>query len=153
MILTLLFVSIVVVGLVIYIIGSCVIKRAWELDYGFSDCGDIMCGIGGVTAGVAGIAIFFSLLIIVVNQNPIHSENLRIDYEQNVAGFEATRKAIIERRDDYAKSDAITTYNIEVTKFKTKILQAQKQLNNLWINWFTPSVYGDFDANVVSYIE
>lgn len=141
MVLTIIAISILVLGIILLIVGK-------VRDY-YSD-GHLFGSISLSVLGAAGLLI--AILFAAVANNPTKYEMVKNWYGESVTSFKATQTMIGSIKDDYARSVAIRDYNDDVKTFKIKILEEQEGLKNPFINWFYCAQYATLDPNVVDYI-
>jgi len=103
----------------------------------------ILTGVGIVIGGGVAMCLNF----------PTTKQEVKNDLEQKIEEIQSDYNYIQTITDDKAKSVAVVEYNKQVKEFKTLVLSKQYILNNIWINWYTCSEYGNYDTNVVIYIK
>ena len=107
----------------------------------------------GVVAILFGVFAFIAVPVAIVNNSTASRNSAQIWYTESVENLNATRNYILTITDDYAKSAAVTNYNLSVKNFKYTIKNEKAELANPWISWFNCSIYNEFDENIVDYIK
>lgn len=100
-----------------------------------------------------GLGIFICGTLAIVSNFPTTKQQVKNDLEQKIEEIQSDYDYIQLITDDRAKSVAVVEYNKQVKEFKTLVLSEQYLLDNIWVNWYTCSEYGNYDANVVVYIK
>lgn len=116
----------------------------------FHDCCDDILPMVDLFLSLAVICSAIPLIsFLIKTNNPINKKNMRIKLDNQIASLNATYSVISKREDNSIVE--ISTYNSLVKEYKEEIDKAHYCRNNLWINWFTCSIYDDYTGNEVQY--
>lgn len=102
---------------------------------------------------ITGLGIIICGSMVIIYNFPSIKQQVRNDLEQKIEEIQSDYNYIQLITDDRAKSVAVVEYNKQVKEFKSLLLTEQYILDNIWINWYTCSEYGNYDVNAVVYIK
>ena len=142
MLIIIIFGSLLVIGLILYILDTWI--HWWS---------EIIGILGIVGAILGGVTVFVFGLVMLGQNSQSSAREVQVWYEQEVISLRTTENTIRYIEDDYARSITIFQYNQSVREFKTKILTKQENLKNPWINWLVTYSWSTLDAEVVNYYE
>lgn len=144
MIITIIFIVIFIASLAATIIGEKKdILNDDHLCFIISTISSLIIGICGVVG---------CLLSILLAQNSLYKRATKNSLEQKIASLNATKTIIMKNVDDKSIVE-ITNYNTKVAEFKEDIANQKMCRKNLWINWFTSTIYDEYTGNELEYIE
>ena len=145
MLIFIIFVSILVLA-IIYIVFSIYDKIPPKIDDTLAPIAFvclILFTFASVITGVMGFATNSSETCAKVRKECAQTEMvLKMRYE-----------ALTKLNDDYLKYVLVTEYNNDVSEYKSKLIEAQNNLANPWVNWFTCHEYNNFNAEEIYYYE
>lgn len=85
--------------------------------------------------------------------DPSYNDRVRDELSKEALVLNSQYELYSSMEEGYSKYIAVEEYNKNVKDFKKKIVNGQNGHNNVWTSWFYPSVYNEFNENMVSYIE
>lgn len=144
MLITIIFITILIASIVVIIISEK--KDIFDDDH----FGLTIPTLTGLIVGICGI--FGCSLSIIIAQNSLYKRKTRNSLEQKIVSLNATKTMIMKNVDDKSIVE-ITNYNTKVAEFKENIANQKMCRKNLWINWFTSSIYDEYTGNELEYIE
>ena len=145
MLLFIIFIVVLLLG-----IGLLFLKEKFDWD---SIAYNISFVLGVVLCIATGLGILVCGSMAIVLNCSISKQKVKNYLDQKIEEIQSDYNYIQSITDDRAKSVAVVEYNKQVKEFKTLLLSEQYVLNSVWINWYTCSEYGNYDANVVVYIK
>lgn len=108
------------------------------------------------SAAFGALSFVFSIIcgLGCINMNdPSYNDRVRDELSKEVLVLNSQYELYSSMEEGYSKYVAVEEYNKNVKDFKKKITNGQNGHNNVWTSWFYPSVYNEFNENMVSYIE
>jgi len=137
-----------IISIVVLIVGICL---TWycieELDSLFwSTISSVVVGLGIIGVGVMGVGGL-------VMNNSLTKDTITIELNERIESINNSKKSLENKIESKTYTVLeINDYNNSVREYKTEVAQAQKRLDNIWINWMTCSAYRNFDVDAVSYL-
>ena len=102
--------------------------------------------VSGVTALIMGFGG-------IVTNSSVAKNDITIKLNERIESINNSRKSLEKKIESSTYTILeVNSYNDSVREYKTEVAQAQKRLDNIWINWLTCSAYNNFDVNAVSYL-
>ncbi len=143
-------VFIMLIVLLLLTIGLLFLKEKFDWD---SIAYNTSFVLGTILCIVTGLGIIICGSMAMIYNFPSIKQQVRNDLEQKIEEIQSDYNYIQLITDDRAKSVAVVEYNKQVKEFKSLLLTEQYILDNIWINWYTCSEYGNYDVNAVVYIK
>ena len=80
-----------------------------------------------------------------------HCKMVNEELSEKETSLKLQNLALSKMEDSYLKYALIVDYNKSVKEYKAELIEAQKNLANPFVNWYTCSEYGKFDPENVYY--
>lgn len=143
MILTLIFIGVLVLGIVgLILYDKAPIYR--QLDF------IEFLSISFIIIGLIGSIVCVTLIGVAHTKNIAKAEEIR--FEEKQESLNSTYEYLTSNGYYSPSIVEITSYNKEVSDFKSEIRSTKIKLKNPWINWFVCPAASKFDENSVEYL-